>query len=69
MVNLRYLVQVVHSAINEGSSNVVRKRLYLSNEDINFLESRGCLNSIKTTDISNHYSVELNRNQLLLLCH
>lgn len=69
MVNLRYFISILQSAIEEGTSNVINACMFLTDADISFFKNKGCLISINSTDITNKYDVELDRKQLLALCN
>lgn len=69
MVNIRYFVSMLQAAINEGTSNIIKACLFLTTADISFFESKDCLISIDSTNIPNKYEVQLDRKQLLALCH
>lgn len=81
MVNLKYLVSILKSALYESTSIIIRKTMFLNSADIRFLEDNHCLVSIKqisnssdsfpTLDEENsshQYNVELNANSLRILC-
>lgn len=69
MVNLRYFISILHSAIEESTSNIINACMFLTDADISFFKSKGCLISINSTDITNKYNVKLDRKQLLALCN
>lgn len=69
MVNLRYLVSMLQTAIDEGTSNIIEACMFLTTADINFFKSTGCLLSLHSTDIPTKYNVKLDRKQLLALTH
>ncbi len=82
MVNLKYLVSILKSALYESTNAVIKKTMFLNKADINFLESNGCLvsicqlsNSSVSSSLSNDentsqkYAVELDTNSLIILCN
>lgn len=82
MVNLKYLVSILKSALSEGSNAIIRKTMFLNKADICFLESNSCLVSIKQLsnfsnsalhlkdeETSQKYDVELDLNGLMILCN
>ncbi len=81
MVNLKYLVSILKSALSEGGNAIIRKTMFLNKADIRFLESNSCLVSIKQLssfsnsslqneeEISQRYDVELDSSNVMLLCN
>lgn len=82
MVNLRYLVSILKSALSEGGNAIIRKTMFLNKADIRFLESNRCLVSIKQLsnfsnsalhlkdeETSQKYDVELDLSGLMILCN
>lgn len=69
MVNLRYFISVLSSAIKESTSDIVKACMFLSETDIKFFTSNNCLISISSTDIEDKYNVEFDREHLLVFCN
>lgn len=81
MVNLKYLISILKSALYESTSNIIKKTMFLNSADIRFLEEHHFLfsiklisdspNSIPTLNDENsfhQYNVELNISDLRILC-
>lgn len=81
MVNLKYLVSILKSALSEGSNDKIKKTMFLNKADIRFLESNRCLVSIKQLssfsnpslqseeEVSQMYDVELDSDNVTILCN
>lgn len=69
MVNLRYFISVLSSAIKESTSDIVKACMFLTETDINFFKTNNCLISISSTDIKDKYNVEFDREHLLVFCN
>lgn len=69
MVNLRYFISVLSSAIKESTSDIVKACMFLTETDINFFKTNNCLISISSTDIEDKYNVEFDREHLLVFCN
>lgn len=69
MVNLRYIVPILKTALEKCSEKIVEK-LFLTDIDIKYFEDKGCLLSISSEGCYyGQYIVEFDRNQLLTLCN
>lgn len=69
MVNLRYIVPILKTALEKCSGKIVEK-LFLTDIDIKFFKDNDCLLSISSEGCySGQYVVEFDRNQLLMLCN
>lgn len=69
MVNLRYFISVLSSAIEESTSDIVKTCMFLTETDIKFFKSNNCLISISFTDTKDKYDVEFDREHLLAFCN
>lgn len=69
MVNLRYFISILHSALEESTSKVVKVCMFLTKTDISFFKANNCLISIHSTDVKDKYNVEFDREQLLAFCN
>lgn len=81
MVNLKYLVSILKSTLNNATTAVISKTMFLNKADIDFLQSNSCVISIKqlsnfsnpllpsNEDVSQKYDVELDLKNVMLLCN
>ena len=69
MVNLRYFISILSSAIKESTSDIVKTCMFLTETDITFFKSNNCLISITSTDIKDKYNVEFDKKHLLAFCN
>ena len=81
MVNLRYLISILKSTLYDATTAVIKKTMFLNKADIDFLQSNSCLVSIKqlshysnpslqnNEEIPQKYAVELDLNNVMILCN
>lgn len=69
MVNLRYIVPILKTALEKCSEKIVEK-LFLTDIDIKYFKDNGCLLSISNEGCySGQYLAEFDKDQLLKICN